>query len=307
MAADHARTEAGSRTSTGLCARILRDVRRRHRAVRGYTAAGMSEPHHPVFDALRHGRTDGPVVVAHRGDSSRFPENTLSAFRAAYQLGVAMQEFDVRATRDGVLVCIHDETFDRTSDAARKLGPGALVAQATHAEASRLDAGAWRNPAHAGQRIPTLAEVLAVLLPGSIPLIEHKAGGADRYIDALRRHDALRRCIVQSFDWDFVAAAGKLAPPLALAVLGPTARFPEPDAAAVEAALTLGAGMMHWRDSALRSEDVERIHTAGLLLCTYTTDAEIGWRGGAALGIDAMCTNDPGGMLALRRSGQLRT
>jgi glycerophosphoryl diester phosphodiesterase len=266
----------------------------------------MSDPHHPVFDALRQGRSDGPVVVAHRGDSSRFPENTLPAFRAACELGVAMQEFDVRATRDGVLLCIHDETFDRTSDAARTLGPGALVAQATHAEASRLDAGAWRDAAHAGQRIPTLAEVLAVLLPGCIPLIEHKAGSADRYVEVLRRHDALRRCILQSFDWDFVAAAGKLAPSLALAVLGPTERFSEPDAAAIAATLQLGAGMIHWHDSALRSAHVERIHAAGLLLCTYTTDSEIGWRGGAALGIDAMCTNDPGGMLALRRSGKLR-
>lgn len=266
----------------------------------------MSDLHHPVFDALRQDLVDGPVVVAHRGDSSRFPENTLPAFRAACELGVAMQEFDVRATRDGVLLCIHDETFDRTSDAARRLGPGALVAQATHAEASRLDAGAWRDAAHAGQRIPTLAEVLAVLLPGCIPLIEHKEGGAERYVEVLRRHDALRRCILQSFDWDFVAAAGKLAPSLALAVLGPTDRFPEPDAAAIVAARELGAGMIHWRDDALRSAHVERIHDAGLLLCTYTTDSEIGWRGGAALGIDAMCTNDPGGMLALRRSGQLR-
>ena len=255
---------------------------------------------------MRQGRTDGPVVVAHRGDSSRFPENTLSAFRAARDLGVAMQEFDIRATRDDVLVCIHDETFDRTSDAARTLGPGALVAQVTHAEASRLDAGAWRGAAHAGQKIPTLAAVLAVLLPGSIPLIEHKAGDPDCYVEVLRRHDALRHSILQSFEWDFVAAAGKLAPSLALAVLGPTLRFPEPDAAAIAAALELGAGMIHWHDSALRSTHVERIHAAGLLLCTYTTDSEIGWRGGAAFGIDAMCTNDPGGMLAVRRSGQLR-
>ncbi|HEX6812993.1 MAG TPA: glycerophosphodiester phosphodiesterase family protein [Planctomycetota bacterium] len=266
----------------------------------------MSAPHHPVFAALRQHRSDGPVVVAHRGDSSRFPENTLPAFRAARELGVAMQEFDVRITRDGVLLCIHDETFDRTSDAAQRLGPGALVAQMTHAETSRLDAGAWRHQIHAGHKIPTLAEVLTALLPDCIPLIEQKAGLPDRYIDALRRHDALRHCILQSFDWDFVAAAGKLAPSLALAVLGPTARFPEPDAVAVEAARTLGAGMMHWSDGALRSEDVERIHAAGLLVCTYTTDAEIGWRGGAALGFDAMCTNDPGGMLALRRSGKLR-
>jgi len=236
---------------------------------------------------LRRLRALGPVVVAHRGDSCRHVENTLTAFRAAGQLGVAMQEFDVHATRDGQLVCLHDDSLDRTTDAARVLGPGALVAQLRHDELAGL-----RTPG--GDRIPSLAEALAVMLPECIPLIERKSGDVSSYLGVLTACQALGRCILQSFDWDFVAAAHRLAPALPLAVLGPTQHFPRLDEACLAAARQLGAGMMHWDAAAIGTAEVQRTKAAGLLLCTYTTDSEAGMRGLAALGVDAFCTNDPG-------------
>lgn len=259
---------------------------------------------HPVFDAVRRLTQQGPLVVAHRGNSSRFAENTLPAFRSAAELGVPMQEFDVRCTRDGQLVCIHDESPDRTSNAAQVLGPGALVAQTTLAELHRLDVGSW----HAGTgpaTIPTLAEVLAVVQPG-IPMIEHKAGDAADYVSELQRLGVLQSCIVQSFDWAFVEQCKRLAQALAVAVLGPSDAVPRPDDAALARARELGAGMVHWHHRALTGDDVARIHAAGMLLCTYTTDDEAGLRGGAAMGFDAMCTNVPALMNTLRSSGVLR-
>lgn len=264
----------------------------------------MASPH-PLFDTMRTLALDGPLVVAHRGNSSRFAENTLPAFRSAAELGVPMQEFDVRATRDGELVCIHDATCDRTSDAAQVLGPGAMVAEATLEELRRLDVGSWHDDTGPA-RLPTLAEVLAVVLPGAIPLIEHKAGRAAAYVDQLRRLGALNACIVQSFDWAFVEQCKRLAPALAVAVLGPTESARHPDDGVLARAIGLGAGMVHWHDRALCGADVARIHVAGLLLCTYTTDDEPGLRGGAAMGFDAMCTNVPSFMQALRSSGCLR-
>lgn len=259
---------------------------------------------HPVFDRLREAARSAPLVVAHRGASDQHPENTLAAFVAARQLGVPMQEFDVRATRDGVLVCVHDETCDRTSDAARRLGPGALVAQLCHAELADLDMGSWKSDAHAGERLPTLAEALAAIAP-AVALVEHKAGTAAAYVAALRTAGQLQGCILQSFDWSFLAAARQLAPELALAALGP-GQHARPDEAALAAARRLGAGMLHWAADGLGHEDVERIHAAGLLVCTYTTDHEVGWYGGANLGFDAMCTNRPRRMLDLVRQGRLR-
>jgi glycerophosphoryl diester phosphodiesterase len=256
---------------------------------------------HPVFERLRALAAGGPIAVAHRGDSARHPENTLAAFRAALELGVAMQEFDVAATRDGVLLCVHDAGLDRTTDAARRLGPGALLAQVDAEVVRTLDAGAWHRGAAAGERVPTLAEVLALLVPRCTAMIEHKGGEPRAFADAVLGAAAADGCIVQSFDWEFVARVHALAPPLALAVLGPTPAFARPDADALAAAKRCGAGMVHWLDRAIGGDDVARAHAAGMLVCSYTTDDELGWAGGRALGIDAMCTNDPAAMLAWSR------
>src|SRR5579863_4458154 len=97
--------------------------------------------------------------MAHRGASGTFPENTLSAFRAAIDTKADMCELDVQLTRDGALVVIHDDTVDRTTD-----GTGE-VAELTLAELKLLDAGAkFKNGAvkGKGERVPTLDEVFDV-------------------------------------------------------------------------------------------------------------------------------------------------
>jgi glycerophosphoryl diester phosphodiesterase len=259
-----------------------------------------------VLSLLDEQSRDGPLVVAHRGDSANFPENTLPAFASALRLGVTMQEFDVRQTRDGTLVCLHDATLDRTTDAASRLGPGALVAQCTWPEVRTLDAGSWRGESHRGTAVPSLAEVLDGMAPACIAMVEHKAGDAGAYVGALRRAGAEQRAVLQSFDWPFVAAAHTLAPSLALALLGPTTECPWLDRTAIDAARHIGAGMLHWHARDVTAAQIALCHDAGLLVCTYTTDDELGMCGGAALGIDAMCTNVPSRMLAMRAAGRLR-
>lgn len=256
----------------------------------------------PVFERLADESRGGPVVVAHRGDSANFPENTAPAFVSALQLGVTMQEFDVRVTRDGMLACLHDATLDRTTDAASRLGPGALVAEATWNDLRTLDAGAWRGESHRGTRVPGLAEVLELLTPRCIGMIEHKAGNAAAYVGELRRTGTVHRTILQSFDWRFVAAARALEPDLALALLGPTSTC-QSLGAAVAAATLHGIGMLHWHAPDVSLDEIGRCHDAGLLVCTYTTDDDLGMCGGAALGVHAMCTNRPARMVALRRLG----
>jgi glycerophosphoryl diester phosphodiesterase len=112
----------------------------------------------------RERRTAGrlwPVNFAHRGASARAPENTLEAFRLAVEAGAGGLELDVRMTRDGEVVVIHDATVDRVTD-----GSGA-VAGMTLDEVRRFDAGYSFSPDGGrtfpyrgrGVRIPTLAEV----------------------------------------------------------------------------------------------------------------------------------------------------
>jgi glycerophosphoryl diester phosphodiesterase len=114
-----------------------------------------------------------PWVIAHRGASAYAPENTVPAFRLAIEQGAAFVELDVQMTRDGRLVCLHDETLERTTDVEQvfpdrfvettengKTKRGWPLRNFTLDEVRRLDAGSWFAPRFAGTRIPTLAEAI---------------------------------------------------------------------------------------------------------------------------------------------------
>jgi len=95
-----------------------------------------------------------PLIMAHRGFQSQFPENTMAAFSAAAQAGAQYIEMDVSFTQDCQVVVIHDNTVDRTTNGT---GPvhGYLLK-----ELKQLDAGSWFHPRFAQERVPTLGEVL---------------------------------------------------------------------------------------------------------------------------------------------------
>jgi glycerophosphoryl diester phosphodiesterase len=115
-----------------------------------------------------------PHVMAHRGNRVACPENTLAAFRQAIADGADILETDLHLTADGVFVCIHDGTVDRTTD-----GQGA-VAEMTLAEIKELSASYGRTEFHA-ERVPTLAELTAIL-PAEVGLaLELKT---DRFLEA---------------------------------------------------------------------------------------------------------------------------
>ncbi|MBI1347302.1 hypothetical protein GC163_13565 [bacterium] len=97
-----------------------------------------------------------PFVVAHRGLLRHAPENTLANFRACLELRIGF-EFDVQKSKDGVLVCLHDDTLDRTTT-----GQG-RVADHTLSEIRQLDAGSWFDPRFAGEKVPTIDEVLELV------------------------------------------------------------------------------------------------------------------------------------------------
>ena len=103
------------------------------------------------------------LVVGHRGWLGAYPENTLAGFKAALELGVDAIELDIHVTSDGRVAVIHDDTVDRTTD-----GVG-VVSKMTLAELKALDAGAWFGERFAGERIPTLEEVME-LVDGKVAL-----------------------------------------------------------------------------------------------------------------------------------------
>ncbi len=110
------------------------------------------------------------LIVAHRGASYDAPENTLAAFRLAWEQGADAVEGDFYLTKDNEIVCIHDGNTKRTSGVERS------VSASTLAELRQLDVGRWKDPKWQGERIPTLTEVLAAVPEGKKIYIEIKCG-----------------------------------------------------------------------------------------------------------------------------------
>lgn len=118
------------------------------------------------------------ILVAHRGASAYAPEHTLAAYRLAIEQGADFVEQDLQISKDGVLVCLHDLTLERTTDVAAifpdrgRSGRGWRktwdVSDFTLAELKTLDAGSWFDPKFKGERIPTFQE--------AIDLVRGKAG-----------------------------------------------------------------------------------------------------------------------------------
>ncbi len=110
----------------------------------------------------------GVLIVAHRGASEDAPENTLPAFRLAWEQGADAIEGDFYRTKDGQIVCIHD------GDTKRVAGEKLVVQESTLEELQRLDVGAWKGQQWAGTRIPTLREVLETVPAGKRFYVEVK-------------------------------------------------------------------------------------------------------------------------------------
>ena len=169
--------------------------------------------------------------VAHRGWSSKAPENTLAAIQLAMsEPYISWIEFDVQLSKDGIPVIIHDYTLERTTN-----GQG-FVREKTYAELSQLDAGSWFSPVYAGEKIPTLEDVLD-LAGGRIRMnIELKTQGnmssglEEAVIDHIYRYTLQHDVVLTSFEPKVVQRLKRLAPELRTGLI---TEMPSPDYVAV--------------------------------------------------------------------------
>ena len=109
-------------------------------------------------------------IIAHRGASADAPENTLAAFRLAWEENADGVEFDIQLTADGQIVVIHDDDTRRTTGQ-----PGAVCSWKLR-DLQRLDSGSWKGAKWRGERIPTLEEALDAIPAGKLAFIEIKCG-----------------------------------------------------------------------------------------------------------------------------------
>jgi len=222
--------------------------------------------------------------IAHRGASGSFPENTVSAFRAAIDAGADMCELDVQLSRDGAVVVIHDDTVERTTD-----GKGE-VAELTLAELKRLDAGAkFKGGPFKGAQIPTLEEVFAVT-GGKCGLnIELKAGGLEHQVaQIMQARNALGDSIVSSFNWEYLKKLQQLHFNIRIGLLAE-----EKPVDLMMNAVAMRAYSINPRWDMVTSDLCKAAHERSLKLYTWTVDADARMRALIECGVDGIMTNYP--------------
>jgi glycerophosphoryl diester phosphodiesterase len=153
----------------------------------------------------------GQLIVAHRGASYDAPENTLAAFRLAWQRGADGVEGDFYLSSDGQVVCIHDKDTKRVSD------QNLVVERTSFKKLRTLDVGAWKDEKWRGERSPTLEEVLATVPSQGMLFIELKMGPkiVEPVIGIITASKVrLEKIVIISFDSETIAACERRMPEL---------------------------------------------------------------------------------------------
>jgi glycerophosphoryl diester phosphodiesterase len=211
-----------------------------------------------------------PRWIAHRGAGKLAPENTLAAFRLGASHGYRAFECDVKLSLDGVPFLLHDDTLDRTTNAAGRAG------DLPWSELSRLDAGGWHSGAYAGEPLASLASVTRFLRRNRLWLdLEIKPTPGDEAhtgrivateVQRLWAGDPMPP-LLSSFRADALAAAREAAPALQRALLVDT-NWP----GWLEAATHLGCVAAITNHRLMDAALIEQLHQAGLRALVYTVN-----------------------------------
>ena len=233
---------------------------------------------------------DLPRVIGHRGAAASAPENTLASIARAHALGCRWVEFDVKLSFDKVPMLMHDDRLDRTTD-----GQG-FFADITAAELKRRDAGNWFGLDFRGERIPTLAEAVALLKRlGMGANVEIKPCPGREVETGRLVMEELRQIwprdhglLISSFSAAALEAARTVAPELPRGLLVEAA---PPEWA--QTARRLGCVTLNPWQEALQPETVAEAHAQGLAVAAYTVNDPERAAMLRSWGVDAVFTDVP--------------
>lgn len=253
-----------------------------------------------------------PLIVAHRGASAHAPENTLAAFDRAIADGAEGIEFDVRLAKDGVPVVIHDSHLRRVAGVDR------AVADLTSKELAKTNVGAWF--AHIAperwtsefdsQTVPTFEEVLNRLgeFPGLLYVelksesIETLDGLVPAVCEIVRRSKLADRIIVKSFHLSFIPQVRHISPGIRTAALfaPKIMTILRKEKYLVDLAREFGADEISVHYSLATKKLMKKAGKLDLPVTIWTADHPRWLKRGMKLGLNAIITNDPAGLIAKR-------
>ena len=233
-----------------------------------------------------------PILLAHRGFSGDYPENSPLAFQMAIEkTQVDGFESDVHITKDGRLVVFHDASVERTSNGA------GFIKDYTYDEMLELDIGAWKSPEFAGQHIWTFDELLDFCKETKMLLnIELKNyevfydGLEQRVIDAVCARQMQDQVFASSFNHISMQHFKKLCPEIETGLL-----YDKPYLDMAKYIERSNADNMHPRYMLLQyqPELVGLYHSRGMKVNTWTVNDEENMRDMIARGVDCIISNHP--------------
>lgn len=227
-----------------------------------------------------------PGIISHRGAAGLTPENTLAAIREGINHNADFIEVDVQRSADGVLILMHDQTVDRTTDGHGKIG------KLTWDEISKLDAGSHFSKEYAGETVPLLNAAIKMLEGSSTNLImevkrPHLYPGIEEQIaETIQNFESQDRITIVSFDYEWLKKFNMLMPNVSIGLLS---LYPIniPKIAKNQSV------DVYWSSVILDPTLIRRLHNQGYQVWIWTIDNPQIIRLLIWLGVDGITTNRP--------------
>jgi len=243
------------------------------------------------------------IRIAHRGASGSAPENTVSAFKKALEIGVDAVELDLHGTKDGEIVAIHDATLSRTTNLS------GLVREKTLATIKMADAGGWFHPDFGGERIqvdattvrtvarelvPTLAEALECISGNAIAVLEIKDPAISAaVVRKIRNMNALDRVVIISFHIPVLRDVRGLEPRIPTGwLIGSRNNSVSPTHVCQQLG-ELGCNLLNVYHELITTEFAYEIRRRGIALWCWTVDDLDRMREMEKLGVQGITSNYP--------------
>lgn len=235
-----------------------------------------------------------PEIIAHRGYSSEFPENTLAAFEGAVDIGVDYIELDVQLTKDGQAVIFHDDDLKRIT------GTEGRISEYTYEELHGLDAGSWFSSSFAGERIPSLQEALELISSSECRIYlelkdigEADGGFEETVLDVVKECSMLEKCVFASFRYDYLLHLKELDSDVAILYNTVSGKVTLPE--------EFPADYYGISVESVTEDTIRAIHKAGKQAFVWTANTPGQMQNIQDMGADGIVTNCPGILKVVRQ------